>query len=312
MALPWQQVHLIAATEAARAHREMSVDPARPIDPFAALDRAGVLVFRRRLDGVAGLYLPGDVAGGVPGVLINVAHPPTKQRFTAAHELWHHRRDREVVFDTETEWIARGEDHHADRERLAEAFAAWFLMPRQLVTASLARLGLSAARLDAEGAYAPVPAMETSYVATVHHLGDMRLIDQATRDRLARILPQRIKHGLGGPGATEDAWKDIHVVRMRGDERGRDVRAKQGDALVIEASEAPSSGYVWEAAAVAPGLVLVGDEFLAPDAPTLGGRGWHRFIIRVDAPGHQSLRLDLRRPWETRPAVESLQFDITA
>jgi Zn-dependent peptidase ImmA (M78 family) len=112
VALSWRQVHLAAAAEAARAHRELGIDPTQPVDPLAALDTSGVLVFRRRLDGVAGLYLPAKVAGGVPGVLINVVHPATKQRFTAAHELWHHRRDRAVVLDIETEWMARGEDRH--------------------------------------------------------------------------------------------------------------------------------------------------------------------------------------------------------
>src|SRR6266508_3092921 len=147
MPLSWPQVHRIAATEAMRAHRELHIDPTRRVDPLAALDAAGLLVIRRRLYGVAGLYLPGHAAGGPAGVLINVVHPPTKQRFTAAHELWHHRRDREAVLDADTEWIARGENRHSDRERLAEAFAAWFLMPRRLVRAVLDEIGISPSAL---------------------------------------------------------------------------------------------------------------------------------------------------------------------
>ena len=312
MVLSWRQVHTAAAAEAARAHRQLGIDPTLPVDALGALHTAGILVLRRRLDGVAGLYLPGDAAGGIPGVLINVVHPPTKQRFTAAHELWHHRRDRAVVLDTETEWIARGEDRHSDRERLAEAFAAWFLMPRRLVAASLALLDLKVAELDADGVYALALTMGTSYAATVYHLGAMGLIDGATRDRLAKVPPQRIKRALDAPGVTGDAWKDIRVVRLRSGEDGREVRAELGDGVVVEVPEAPSSGFVWEVASVAPGVALVGDEFRAPEERALGGRGWHRFLLRVDAAGQQQVRLDLRRPWRSGPAAESVQVGITA
>jgi len=82
MSLPWSRIHLLAAAEAARAHRSLKVDTSGQIDPFSALDAAGVLVFRRRLDHLAGLYLPPDPQEGrdVPAVLINLAHPPSKQR----------------------------------------------------------------------------------------------------------------------------------------------------------------------------------------------------------------------------------------
>lgn len=313
MALSWRQVHLAAAAEAVRAHRDLGIDSSRPVDPLAALDAAGVLVFRRRLDGVAGLYLPGDATGGAPGVLINVVHPPTKQRFTAAHELWHHRRDRMVALDTETEWIARGgQQPHPDRERLAEAFAAWFLMPRKLVEASVGQLRLNLVELDADGAYALALAMGTSYAATVYHLADMGLIDAATRSRLAQVPPQRIKRNLSPPGVASDSWKDIRVVRFQTGEDVHDVQAEEGDAVVIEVPETPSSGYVWEVALVADGLAPVGDEYRAAEPRALGGRGWHRFLVRVDTAGYQLLRLDLRRPWEAGPAVESIQVGVTA
>src|SRR5205823_4956456 len=108
MPLTWSRVHLIAAMEASRAHRELQVDPSRRVDPFEALETAGVLVMRQPLDRLAGLYLPrAQVGGSKPGVLINAVHPLSKQRFTAAHELAHHRRDRQAVLDADTEWIGR-------------------------------------------------------------------------------------------------------------------------------------------------------------------------------------------------------------
>lgn len=113
MSRPWPQVHLVAARAASRAHRTLHIDTTRQIDPFAALAAAGVVVLRRRLDHLAGLYLPADPhdPDAIPSVLINVAHPLSKQRFTAAHELGHHVRDKNVSLNQDTEWFARGLAH---------------------------------------------------------------------------------------------------------------------------------------------------------------------------------------------------------
>lgn len=303
MPLPWDRVHLIAAREAARAFLQLGVDTTRRVDPFAALEAEGVLALRRPLDRVAGMYLPGD--GGRPGALINVLHPPSKQRFTAAHELAHHRRDRLAVLDQETEWIARGVGPESDRERIAEAFAAWFLMPRRLVEATLSRLGLQTNRLDAEGAYALSLELGTSYAATVRHLADMRLLSSQQRDRLLRTAPQAIKRALGALDAVADAWRDVWLVRPA--QPDRELGVREGDALWVELPEAPSSGYRWQPAAVPEGLSLVRDEYRAPsEAPALGGRGTHRFLFRVDAAGERQMRLEMRRPWqrEAVPAEE--------
>src|SRR6266567_3398359 len=135
MALSWRQIHLTALAEATRTHRDLEIDTERRIDPFAALELSGVLVMRRALDHLAGMYIPADLTDeGIPGVLVNVMHPASKQRYTAAHELSHHRRDRQLVLDRDTEWMGRGENRGSDTERFAEAFAAWFLMPSRLVT----------------------------------------------------------------------------------------------------------------------------------------------------------------------------------
>lgn len=312
MPLSWRNIHLRAVREAARAHRDLHIDTSRAVEPFAALDASGVVVFRRRLDGIAGLYLPGDSAASVPGVLINAAHPITKQRFTAAHELWHHRRDRTAVIDSETEWFARGGGQASDRERLAEAFAAWFLMPRRLIEARMTARGLSGDRLDAHEIYGLALDMGTSYMATVHHLGDLGVLDLGRRDNLARIAPQRIKRELGGQDAIADAWKDVRLVRVRDGERMAEVHAEQGDAVILEVPETPSSGYVWATSAVPPELVLLWDEYMTPDERAIGATSRHRFLFRVDAAVRGLLQIELRRPWEVRPPAESVQVHITA
>jgi predicted secreted protein len=243
-----------------------------------------------------------------------VVHPATKQRFTAAHELLHHRRDREAVVDNETEWIARGEDRSSDRERLAEAFAAWFLMPKRLVETNLIRLGVRLDQLQAVDAYELALAMGTSYAATVHHIANMRLISAGARDELLRVPPKRIKRDLGAPGITSDSRRDIRLVRLSGEGGDEEVRAEQGDAVIVEVPEMPSSGYLWEAA-VPPGFHLVGDDFQsAEQSHSLGPRGRHRFLVRLDSAGRRVLRFEMRHPWEaaTTPAAETVQLGIFA
>ncbi len=269
------------------------------------------MVLRRRLDHLAGLYLPADPhdPDAVPSVLINVAHPLSKQRFTAAHELGHHVRDKDVSLDQDTEWFARGEEQGTERERLAEAFAAWFLMPKRLVLSVLADLGLPADTLDAGGAYALSLALGTSYTATVQHLVDMSMLTGSRATSLLRLTPQTIKKDLGGMDVVTNAWRDVHRLTLTRDEAR--VTAQGGDAILVDAPEIPSSGYLWGVRAAVDGVVLVRDEYHAQDPDTLGGRGYHRFLFRVERAGEWEVALELRRPWQDA-AVDTARVVILA
>ncbi len=309
MMRPWSQIHRIAVVEARRAHRDLGIDVSRRVDPFAALEAAGVVVMRQRLEHLAGLYLPGDPAeGSAPGVLINSAHPLSRQRFTAAHELCHHLRDRQAVFDEETEWAARDDGPTTERERLAEAFAAWFLMPRQLVEQTLATLGLPPGELDGAEAYALALALGTSYAATVRHLADMSLIGANHRERLLRITPQAIKRALGALDIVADAWRNVWLIQDPPPALA--VNALEGDAVVVEVPETPSSGYIWAPIQPDAGLALVREEYRAPDGQPLGGRGRHRFLFRADVAGLRRVRLEMRRPWQRGDAADTFHVEI--
>jgi Zn-dependent peptidase ImmA (M78 family) len=309
-----REVHLIAARAAERAFRDLGIDPTRRIDPFGALEAEGVLVMRQPLDRLAGLYLPATATGdGRAGVLINVQHPPSKQRFTAAHELAHHRLDRQAVLDEDTELLPRALSVNDDRERIAESFAGWFLMPRQLVSTTMQRLALVPERLDAEGAYALSLEFGTSYTATVRHLADMRLLTSSQRDALLRVEPKEIKRGLGALDAVDDAWKDVWRIRALSPDQ--EIRASEGDAVWVEMPETPSSGYLWQVVSLADGLSLVREEYNGSNnAGALGGRGFHRFLFRILAAGRQQLHLALHRPWlaAREPPAEEHRIEIAA
>jgi predicted secreted protein/Zn-dependent peptidase ImmA (M78 family) len=309
--LPWSRVNLIAAREAMRAHQELDIDVTKRVDPFAALEASGVLPMRQPLDHVAGLYIPGNGQDGSdPGALINVSHPLSKQRYTAAHELCHHRRDRAFIVDRDTEWLARADYSASDRERIAEVFAAWLLMPKKLVEATLDRLGLRSVQLDANSIYTLSLEFGTSYSATLHHLVGMRLVDRGRRDQLLRETPKIIKQRLGGIDALGDAWKDVWLLGP-GNAR-REVEVATGDALVIEVPEIPSSGYVWEATGLPTGVFLLRHEFRPPDDTVLGGSGLHRFVLQVSESGTQQVRLAMRRPWQSQAPLREFTLRITA
>jgi Zn-dependent peptidase ImmA (M78 family) len=298
MAYSWAEVHRIAMLEASRAHHHLGIDRSRRIDPFAALETSGILVMRQALDRLAGVYLPAEPPGdGRPGVLINVNHPLSKQRYTAAHELSHHRRDHQVAIDLETEWIARGAAPTSDRERIAEAFAAWFLMPKQLIDTILSDRGLRPDLMSPQDAYELALDLGTSYEATVRHLVDARILAATHRDRLLKVPPQAIKQTLGAADVMTDSWRDVWLVLSSGTASKLDVQ--EGDAVVVEVPETPSSGYLWQPTAVSEGVSLVRDEYrgLEPQH-RLGSRGAHRFLFRVETAGRRDVRLELRRPWQ--------------
>lgn len=290
-----------------RAHQRLKVDTSRQIDPFAALDEAGVLVFRRRLDRLAGLYLPPDLQEGrdVPAVLINIAHPPSKQRFTAAHELGQHLRNHDISFDSDTEFLAWGRVPSSNRE----TFATYFLMPESLVESMLTARDLRADNLDADGAYALSLDLGTSYATTVWCLIDMKLITTERGEQLLRVSPETIKRRLGGADIAANPWKDVY--RIQAIHPDIQVTVRQGDAVVLEAPEIPSSGYLWQLT-LPHGLALIRDEYCAADAETLGGKGWHRFLFRVETAGQLDVIMEMRRPWQRGAAAETTHVAVIA
>jgi len=182
-------------------------------------------------------------------------------------------------------------------------------MPKHLVEGMLADRGLRADGLDADGAYALSLDLGTSYAATVRHLADMGLLTTGRGEQLLRIPPQTIKRGLGGADIAADSWKDVYRVQVVHPDA--QVAVRQGDAVVLEAPEVPSSGYLWQVA-TPDGLTLVRDEYYAADTEALGGRGWHRFLFRVEASGQWDVVMDLRRPWQRGGTAETTRVAVIA
>ena len=171
------------AERAAAAAREFLQKPDGPLkDLLRAAERLGVVgasldLHDEKLDGS---YVALD-EGGV--ALINGGAPSGRRRFTLAHELGHH-----VFADSySAEWIVSAEDE--DRERLVNAFAIHFLMPRKSVLERWAQLDgrdeprRAAIVLGAEFA--------VSWSAVCAQLRNLGLVTDSVRRSLVAQRPSR-------------------------------------------------------------------------------------------------------------------------
>lgn len=93
-----------------------------PIDPFKLLARFGVFYQFREFDKLEGIYLVPKNKDDVAVVGINTKRPIERQRFTAAHELCHHIKDRE-------DQLCPMRGTKSAIEKYADEFAAELLMP---------------------------------------------------------------------------------------------------------------------------------------------------------------------------------------
>ena len=118
-----------------------------------------------------------------PFSLLNITHPTystyTGRRFTLAHELCHLLYDRSYGQQLA---IASGPWAPRDLERRANAFAAMLLMPTELVLRVVGSLTVRLASLAAVREVAA--ALRTSPTATMEHLGNLGLLDEADRERI--------------------------------------------------------------------------------------------------------------------------------
>ena len=102
-----------------------SEELAFPIDPFKLLSMNGVIYQFKDFKELEGIYIVPDDSEDIPIVGINFNRPITRQRFTAAHELCHHIKDR----STSTCPINSSKKDHI--EKFADLFASELLMPRR-------------------------------------------------------------------------------------------------------------------------------------------------------------------------------------
>lgn len=223
----WDVAHKVAAMEAVKAHRDLAIDRNGYVDVYGALQRADVVGMARPMPRLFGVYAAPRDNG--PAVLLNANLDIVAQRHTAAHELGHHRAGHGTSLDEELDRARTwGDGSWPDEEKVAEAFAAWFLMPLPAVQAALVQIGVRRP-LVPEHAYRIARILGTSYAGTVNHLHRLRLLTRAERTEWLRVKPASVKADLAGGAVPGKA----HVHLITTGAHGTNVRVDAGDLVIL-------------------------------------------------------------------------------
>lgn len=224
----WNVAHRIAGIAANQAHRDLKVDRGGYVRVHAALQAAGLIGMAQPMPRLFGVYR--DESADGPAVLLNADLDVVTQRHTAAHELGHHRLRHRSSYDAELDPSRRwGDGSWPAEEKTAEAFAAWFLMPRPAVLGALQWIAGGRPR-SPEHVYLLARALGTSYAGTVRHLVRLSLLHSGQADQWLTIAPAALKRSLAG-GADVPAGAHVHAVTAGS--HGRCIRADAGDLLVL-------------------------------------------------------------------------------
>lgn len=105
-------------------------------------------------------------------------------------------------------------------------------------------------------------------------------------------------------------------VQLTAADVGRSVDLRLGQEIEARLEANPTTGYRWEMVHAAPAVfdVLAGQVYSpAPSAPrTVGGGGMVTWRFRAARPGHDSLHMVYRRPWEPdSPSAQTFNCDVT-
>jgi Zn-dependent peptidase ImmA (M78 family) len=316
----WAEAHTRAAVAAAELQADLDLDLDQPVDVFSAVQRLGLVLAFAPLGKVSGLYLPQQPT---PGILLHEGHPRTRQRYTAGHELGHHVFGHAAEVDEDLELALRRGDveRWPDHEKEAEAFGAWFLMPRRLIRSGLQQLGIAnpSSPLDV---YALSLWLGTSYTATARQLAAVKLVSYEQAEAWARIAPREVKRSLAGDMVPDDLRNDVWWLDAR--HNRQPVDARPGDRLVITLDETPSSGFSWRFTDQRAELQLLADSYeddwepqlaaesAAEQANDLDGGGHPRsLVLEIDpaaGPAVGRLALVKDQPWE--PEARSDEFEL--
>ncbi|MBA2717398.1 MAG: ImmA/IrrE family metallo-endopeptidase [Propionibacteriales bacterium] len=317
--ISWSEAHVRAAAAASELQADLHLDLTRPVDVFDAVQRLGLVLAFAPLGRVSGLYLPEKPT---PGILLHSGHPRTRQRYTAGHELGHHVFGHAAEADVDLEGaLQRGNvDRWPDHEKEAEAFGAWFLMPRRLIREGLHELGIGPKPADPLDVYALSLWLGTSYTATARQLAAVRLVAYDVADRWAKVQPRTVKQSLAGAMVPDDLRNDVWWLDAR--HHRQPIDARPGDRLVITLDEIPAAGYTWRVAELPDEVRLLADSYVdawepelaaqaTEDTDLVGGAQPRSLALEIDRDaqmGIHRLALTKDQPWRLGSTIDEFEL----
>jgi len=294
---------------AQRALRQSDVDFESPIDVFGAIEHQRVWLMFQPLDRLYGAYSRHDT----PGVVVHAGHPSRLQRFTAAHELGHHLLGHDISVDSREE-VESTDASLPAQEIEAQAFAATFLMPVQLVNRALGHLKLPRKphTLDPRQTYRISLELGSSYTATVTQLRALDRITFANARDLQRARPIDIKTELALGERPANSRADVWPLTL--EDSGRELWVGPHDEVHARLPETPTTGYRWRPADVGDGIEVAGDKPVRRNGghERLYGATRERHVWwRALEPAHVAVSAELRRSFEHDPAAVADRFEFS-
>jgi Zn-dependent peptidase ImmA (M78 family) len=237
----WAAAHRVAQIRAVQVHADLGLDTSERVDVFGAIRRAGIVLSVQPMPRLFGAYV---VQPDAPfGILVNASLDETAQRHTAAHELGHHFFHHATTVDGDLDQGLTTNRQWPMPELLAEAFAAWFLMPRRAVQQAMERLEITRVH-NALEVYRIALLLGTSYRGTVRHLYNLRHATSAQAKAWTAAPVGKVKDQLDKQPATRgDRRSNVWLLDRRF--HGHCIQAERGDRLIIRLPPA-RSGAGWQ------------------------------------------------------------------
>jgi len=225
-----------AIIQADRTLDLLDIPKDQPVDVFAAISALGLELAIVDLDGLLGAMLP----HGQGGVLITSQRGSRVQRYTAAHEIGHwmlHHPGPSVDGEAEILFTPSSE-----RERQAQLFAAYFLMPPPLVDEVVARHDLRRGQVMPEQLYLASRDMRVSYEAAARRLVTHKVINSRELFTLLdvnRLDAMKAFAGRRPADGNADLW-----IREYAPQHER-IEVDEQDEVIVQLPENRTSGWQW-------------------------------------------------------------------
>ena len=106
----------------------------------------------------------------------------------------------------------------------------------------------------------------------------------------------------------------ISQVLLGPGDRGSSVEVREGDGIVVQLPENPTTGYRWAVHRIDPEvLALEASDFRSPPGAAMGASGQRSLLFRVTGKGRSDVELKLWRDWEGEDsAIERYPFTVAA
>ena len=322
MARNYREAVLAGSMAASRLHatlnsRDEIASQGGSIDVFRAINTLRIPLILRPLQGLLGAYLNRPS----PGILVTTERRMAVQRFTAAHELGHHRAGHDPSLDDEgilrramAQQSSQRQPAGQLQEIEADSFAIEFMMPRWLIKWHADQQNWRAADfIRPEIVYQLSLRLGASYTATCWTLSRYNWLTPSEARRLTEVPPKRFKEALLVDHKPANYHGDVWLLTNQ--DAGKEIDGSRDDHFVIKLEEHSGAGYLWNIDELKQsGFAVVRDHREAFDAESVGSHVIRSVTALADEPARGRITLNERRPWlpdDDPLAVFTLEYDLS-